>query len=168
MNSHVTETLNKPVTLTPLVAADTLKVEKEGIQFTGARYELIQYDAFENATRLEADISGFGQGDLFGISFAPNAEYAGALTYLFNVDENRVEFYNTDKLFDSDAQSFMDFDFSGRDKIHMTMLISDGVVSLYLDNEIALTARMYRSQGTAWQFFGIESDVRIDNIAAYE
>ena len=168
VNSHITETLDKSVALTALVAADTLKLDGESVQFTGARYERIKYDAFENATRLEADITGLDRGELFGISFAPNAEYAGALTYLFNVAENRVEFYNTPKIFDSDAQSFMDFDFSGRDKIHMTMLISDGVVSLYLDDEIALTARMYRSQGTAWQFFGIESDVRIDNIAAYE
>ena len=61
----------------------------------------------------------------------------------------------------------MDFDFSGKDKIHITLLLSEGVGSLYVDNEIALTARMYRSQGTPWEFFGIRSGVRFENIEFY-
>ena len=90
------------------------------------------------------------------------------VSYIFNVSENTVEFYNSSKLFDSYAQSFMDFDFSGRDRIHLTLLVSDGVACLYVDDEIALTARMYRSQGTNWQFFSIGSDVSVENIEAFE
>jgi len=104
---------------------------------------------------------------MFGISFAPDIENAGSLTYLFNVKENKVEFYNAPDLFNEDAQSFMDFDFSGKDSIHMTLLLSGGVASLYVDDEIALTARMYRSQGTSWEFFGIRSGVSFENIGFY-
>ena len=168
VNHHVTETLNIPVTLTPSLMTDTVKLTGQNIQFSDAKYELVQFEPFENATRLEADVTGFDKGDLFGISFAPNRENAGALTYMFNVAENRVEFYNNPKLFDSDPESFMDFDFSGRDKIHLTLLLSDGVGSLYVNDEIALTARMYRSQGTNWQIFSIGSDVSVENIAAFE
>ena len=168
VNDKITENLSRSVSLVPSLMADTVKYDKGNIQFTGAKYEFFQYEAFENATRLEADITGFKKGDLFGISFAPNMEYAGALTYMFNVDENKVEFYNSPKLFESYAQSFMDYDFTGRDKIHLTLLLSDGVASLYVDNEIALTARMYRSQGTNWQFFSIGSEVTIENIEAFD
>ena len=168
VNDKITENLSRSVSLVPSLMADTVKYDKGNIQFTGSKYEFFQYEAFENATRLEADITGFKKGDLFGISFAPNMEYAGALTYMFNVDENKVEFYNSPKLFESYAQSFMDYDFTGRDKIHLTLLLSDGVASLYVDNEIALTARMYRSQGTNWQFFSIGSEVTIENIEAFD
>jgi beta-fructofuranosidase len=38
---------------------------------------------------------------------------------------------------------------------------------MYVDDEAALTARMYRSQGTNWQLFGIDSTAAFDNLNIY-
>ena len=124
----------------------------------------MQFEPFDTAARVEADINGVSSDSLFGISFAPDIENAGSLTYLFNVKENRIEFYNIPELFDSDPQSFMDFNFKEGEPLHISLLISDGVASLYVNNEIALTARMYQSQGMNWQFFSIKSAVSVDNV----
>lgn len=61
----------------------------------------------------------------------------------------------------------MDFDFSKADTIHMTLLLSDGVASVYVNDELALSARVYRSQGTNWEFYAANSGVRLENVHIY-
>ena len=169
VNKKVLEKMTREIPVQPSAITETAEFSGKNVKFSGNDYEIAKFEPFEWAARAEADITGFKGGDeeLFGISFAPDIENAGSLSYVFNVKENRIEFYNNPELFNVDAQSFVDFDFSGRDSIHMTLLISDGVACLYVDDEVALTARMYRSQGTAWQFFGIKSGVSFENIGLY-
>ena len=104
---------------------------------------------------------------MFGFSFAPDMENVGLMNYVFNIKENRIEFYNTDNIVESDAQSFMDYDFTGKSSVHVTMFIGDGVATIYVDNEVALTARMYRSQGTNWQLLGVNSGVTWSDVSIY-
>jgi len=167
VNEKVVEKLSREMPVKPAALTETAEFSDGNVRFSGNEYEIAQFDPFPGTVRVEADITGFKGEDMFGISFAPDIENAGSLTYLFNVKENKVEFYNAPDLFNEDAQSFMDFDFSGKDSIHMTLLLSGGVASLYVDDEIALTARMYRSQGTSWEFFGIRSGVSFENIGFY-
>ena len=168
VNGKIPEKLNREAPVQPVSMTETVKFSDKNIQLSGAEYEIAQFAPFDTtAVRIEADITGFQGEDLFGISFAPDIENAGSLSYVFNVKENKVEFYNIPDLFNEDAQSFMDFDFSGKDSIHMTLLLSGGVACLYVNDEIALTARMYRSQGTAWEFFGIRSGVCFENVGFY-
>ena len=167
VNEKVIEKVSREMPAQPAAITETASFENGSVQLSGAEYEIAQFEPFSTAARVEADITGWKGEDLFGISFAPDIENAGSLSYVFNIKENRVEFYNTPDLFNEDAQSYMDFDFSGKDRIHMTLLLSGGVASLYVDDTIALTARMYRSQGTPWEFFGIKSGVRFENIHIY-
>jgi beta-fructofuranosidase len=140
----------------------------DGWKFAGDEYELVQFDAFENAGRIEADISGYEDDDKFGIGFAPDFSNVSTLNYVFNVPENRIEFYNTERLMDDDPQSYIDFDFSGRDSIHINIFADAGVVTMYVDDEVALTARMYTSQGSNWQLFGINSTAGFDHFNLYQ
>jgi beta-fructofuranosidase len=90
------------------------------------------------------------------------------MSYVFNPKEGQVAFYNVENVVEEDPQSWMPFDFSGRDKIHVTILIGDGVGCLYVNDELALTARMYHSLGTDWEIFGINAGVTWENIAVYD
>jgi beta-fructofuranosidase len=166
-NEKVVAAMSHALTLEPVLMTDTVTAEENSFRLKGDQYELVQFQALDGTTRLEADVSGWGEEDLFGLAFAPDTENVGAMNYVFHPKENRVEFFNTDNIVEMDAQSFIDFDFSGRDSIHITLLIGDGVATLYLDNEAALTARMYRSQGTNWQIFGVNAGVKWDNVAIF-
>ena len=166
-NEKVVAAMSHALTLEPVLMTDTVTAEENSFRLKGDQYELVQFQALDGTTRLEADVSGWGEEDLFGLAFAPDTENVGAMNYVFHPKENRVEFFNTDNIVEMDAQSFIDFDFSGRDSIHITLLIGDGVATLYLDNEAALTARMYRSQGTNWQIFGVNSGVKWDNVSIF-
>lgn len=166
-NESVEAVMNHQLGETPLKMTDTVSKLSDGYKFAGDQYELVQFESLPDCGRIDADISGFEDDDKFGIAFAPDIDNVGTLNYVFNIPENRIEFYNTDHLMDADAQSYVDFDFSGRDSIHMTLLVNEGVSCMYVDDEAALTARMYRSQGTNWQLFGIDSTAAFDNLNIY-
>ena len=168
VNEKVTAGMKHKLSEVPVKMTKTVKTLDDGFQLSGEQYELVQFEAFTDSGCVEADISGFESDDLFGIAFAPDIENVGTLNYVFNIPENRIEFYNTDQLMEGYAQSYMDYDFSNKDSIHMTMYVDDGVTCLYLDDEVALTARMYRSNGTNWQFFGINAGVTWDNVGIYD
>ena len=167
VNERVKEALSHELPLSPVAMTETVESLENGYQFSGKDYELVQFDTFDNAARVEADITGFDGEGLFGVSFAPDIENVGALNYVFNPKENQIQFYNTPELFDADPESYMDFDFSKTDTIHMTLLLSDGVASVYVNDELALSARVYRSQGTNWEFYAAKSGVRLENVHIY-
>ncbi|MDO4192608.1 MAG: hypothetical protein Q4D24_04850 [Erysipelotrichaceae bacterium] len=167
VNRKVAEKMNHELKIAPEKMTESVKKLSDGYQFGGNLYELVQFEAFDESGRIEADISGYEDDDMFGIAFAPDIENVGALNFVFNIPENRIEFYNTDALIDNDAQSYVDYDFKGKDSLHMNVFVYGGVACLYLDDEVALTARMYRSSGTNWQFFGINSPVEWDNVNIY-
>lgn len=164
VNTKVVDAMSHSADVDPVAMTETVKKLDHGYQFSGESYELVQYEAFDTASRIEAEITGYDNESLFGISYAPDMENAGMLTYLFDVKEGRIGFYNTNTIFDADPQSYMDFDFSSGDPLRINILISDGVATLYVNDEIALTARMYQSQGLNWEFYSIKSDVSFDNI----
>lgn len=167
VNDKIMEIVSRPLSMAPVAMTDTVEAVDNGYKMAGDQYELVQFDMLDGSNRMEADVSGFGAEDLFGIAFSPDVDQVGCLNYIFNVKENRVDFYNTEHIFDNDPQSSVDFDFTGKDSLHLTMLANDGVVCLFIDGEMALTARMYRSQSANWQLIGINSGVTWQNLELY-
>ena len=168
VNESVVSVINHELSAVPTAMTETVQSAEEGWRFSGSGYEVVRFAAPDNTVRIEADLSGIGTEDFFGFSFAPDLEYAGSMSLVFNVKEKRVEFYNVPEIMEADAQSAVDFDFSGRDSVHVTLVMGDGVASLYVADEVVLTARMYRSQGTDWQLFGVNSGAVIKNIHIYD
>lgn len=146
---------------------DTVSDEENSFKLQGDKYEFVQFDRLPGSYRIEADVTDFSEGEKFGIAYNPTDEYVGNMNFVFNVDENTIEFYNTSKLMISDPQSSVDFDYSNKDSIHLTLIGSSSVVSLYVNDEIALTARMYSAQGSFLELFGINSDVKWENVKLY-
>ena len=167
-NEKVLEGLNHAVPQSPLRMTETVEAKDGSYRSAGELFEIIRFEALERSSRIEADISGFGGDGLFGFAFAPDLENVGAMSYVFNPKEGRVEFHNTENLVEDDPQSWMPFDFSGAEKLHVTIFIGDGVASLYLNDTLALTARMYHSLGTDWELFSANAAVTWENVAVYD
>ena len=89
--------------------------------------------------------------------FAPN-----------NAANSRIEFYNTSDIMESTAQSYIDYDIAGCDELQVSILISDGVVVMYVNDEVAFTSRMYLSQGMEWGLFSINSKVNFEATKLYK
>ncbi|MBR6376213.1 MAG: DUF4975 domain-containing protein [Oscillospiraceae bacterium] len=167
-NEQVAAKLSHPQPLNPLRITETIKADKGSYQMAGNQYELVQFDTLDQSTRIDAVISGYGAEARFGFAFAPDADNVGSMSYVFNVPEGRVEFYNQENLVEEEPQSWMDFDFSAGEPLRVTIFAADGVASLYLNDQLALTARMYRSQGTRWQIFSMNSPVTWESIGIYQ
>ena len=45
-----------------------------------------------------------------------------------------------------------------------SIMVADGVVSMYVNGEIAFTTRMYMSQGSDWGVFSIESKAEFTDL----
>ena len=168
VNEKVLAGMNHRAALNVLRITDTVDTKSGSYAMAGKLYEVVRFEALERTSRIEADITGFGTEGLFGFAFAPDVENVGAMSYVFNPKEGRVEFHNTENLVEDDPQSWMPFDFSGVEKLHATILIGDGVASLYLNDRLALTARMYHSLGTDWEIFGANAGVTWENVAVYD
>ncbi len=168
VNEKILAGMNHRTEPVPLRITDTVKIGNGAYTMAGDLYELVRFEALEQTSRIEADISGFDGDGQFGFGFAPDLENVGTLSYVFSPGENLVKFCNTENVVEDDPQSWMEFDFSNQETLHVTILIGDGVATLYLNDELALTARMYRAQGTDWELFGINSGVTWENVAVYD
>ena len=167
-NEKLVANMKHKLNLKPVVMTDSVKSSGSGYQFGGEEYELLQFEAFEGSGRIEAEITGYKEGDKFGIAFAPDIDNVGTLNLLFNLEENTIEFYNTDRLMDGYPQSAVNFDFKNADSLKINVFTDGGVVCMYVNDEVVLTARMYRSSGTNWQLFSVNSAVKFENVGIYD
>lgn len=168
LNSSVRDHMNHACTLEPIKMSASVSSEKSSYQFKGSKYEIVEFDQLLGSYLVNAKITDFAKGEQFGFAFDLNSEEVGNINLVFDVKENKIKFYNTPNLFQEDPQSELDMKLSDMDEINVSMLISDGVVSMYVNDKVAFTARMYLSQGTSWGLFAINSDIKCEKIELYK
>ena len=167
VNEKLLANMNTKLKVKPVKMTETVKSSGNDYQFGGEEYELVQFEGFDDSGRIEAEITGYKEGDKFGIAFAPDIDNVGTLSFLFNLEENTIEFYNNDRIMDGYPQSSIKFDFRNADTLKINVLVDEGVTCLYVNDEVAFTARMYRSVATNWQLFSINSAVKFENVDVY-
>ena len=92
----------------------------------------------------------------------------GRLNIVFDGANGRIDFYNGSNIMERTAQSYVPYDISDKDALDVSMLIADGVVSMYVNDEIAFTARMYLSQASDFGVFGVGSKVHFEDIKIFK
>ena len=147
---------------------ETIQMENDTYVFAGEQYEVIEFQELLGSYLYECTIKNFKNGERFGIAFHTDENAVGALNIIFNIEKNRIEFYNTDNIYKEKPQSEININFENLEEIKLSMLVSDGVVSVYVNEQCAMTARMYASQGTTWGLFGINSKIQCENMKIYK
>lgn len=168
VNTQVKEKMNHELSFKPVKMTESIKMENSNYVFSGNSYESVIFNELLGSYLLECTIKDFKNSGLFGFAFYADENGIGNLNIVFNTRENKVEFYNTDEMEEQNPQSDVEMDFANADELNVTMLIADGIVSVYVNDQCALTARMYASQGTTWGIFGMDSDMRCENVRIYK
>lgn len=168
LNEAIDDKLSKQLELTPLLMTKTVKKDENSYAFAGKEYEVVKFEKLLGSYKLEATFKDFKKNGKFGFTFDMNDDATGNLNVVFDVKNKRIDFYNTNEIYKEDPQTSVDFDFDGVDKVKVRALISDGVVSFYVNGNCALTTRMYQSQGTEWGIFGIKSDFTCEDVNIYK
>lgn len=165
LNSSIAKELNHPLDNNPQQYTESIERKDSSYRFSGKEYEMVRMQKLEGSYLIEADIADYNKDGLFGFAFNPDEEQVGNLNLVFDVKHGEINFYNTNQLYAQDPQTTVDFDFGDCEAIHVSLVISDGVAVMYVNDTVALTARMYMSQGTDWGFFSIESPVSFQNVS---
>lgn len=168
VNKQIKEHMRHKADLTSLLMTETIKNKKNSFTFAGTDYETIGFESFSGSNLLELKIKDFQNGEKFGFAFDTDGQGIGNLNIVFDVKGNKIEFYNTNKLYSEDPQSEFPIDLENTDELNITMLVSGGVVSLYVNDQCAFTARMYASQWTNWGIFGINTAMQCEDIKLYQ
>lgn len=145
------------VTSTTNIGSDPLKFNKEG-------YQVTSFGKIDGLTKIEGTMStsGWFNGQ-FGITFNVIRD-RGRLNIVFDKSNDQVFFYNVplDRIEDFEPQITVNHKIKGDTKF--TIYIDDSVLVMYIDDEIALSTRMYRMQGRTWGIFSDGSNVDFNEL----
>lgn len=168
LNEQVKEKMSKELTLKPVNMTKTVRNKKGSYTFAGKQYESIEFKELCGSYLLEGTIKNFANSERFGFTFNADENGVGNLNLVFHVKENKIAFYNTNEIEQGKPQSEIPMDFTNIDELSVSILLADGVASMYVNNQCALTARMYASQGNKWGIFGNNSDIQLENVRIFK
>ena len=168
VNPKLEELLSNELAVKPLKKSETAVFENGKISFSGHEYEMAGFKNLLGSYLIKTTIKDFDKDGMFGFCFDTNEENVGNLNIIFNGPNKRIEFYNGSNIMERSAQSYVTYDISDKDELGVSLFVADGVVAMYVNDEIAFTTRMYMSQGGDFGVFGINSKVSFDDLKAYK
>ncbi|WP_024866299.1 glycoside hydrolase family 32 protein [Butyrivibrio sp. FCS014] len=168
LNPAVEKMLSNEIAVSPTQMTETATFEEGDISFSGEEYEVACFKELMGSYLIKTTVKDFDKEGMFGFCFNTNEEKVGRLNIIFNAATGRIEFYNGANIMERSAQSYVEYDIAGKDKLDVSMLVADGVVSMYVNGEIAFTTRMYMSQGSDWGVFGIGSKAVFGNLKVFK
>ena len=168
LNPSIEQALNNEIDLAPTKLTETSRFEDGTVSFAGEEYEVAVFKNILGSYLLKTTIKDFDKEGMFGFCFNTNDENVGRLNIIFNAGNNRIEFYNDTNIMERSAQSYVDYAISEKDELKISMLIADGVVTMYVNDEIAFTTRMYLSQGSEWGVFSVSSEASFEDMKLYK
>ena len=168
MVSEIEASMTNGLSVVPEKLTESIKESDGNLQFSGQDYEVATYKKLMGSYVVNAKIIDFDENGMFGFAFNLDQENVGKLNIVFNAANKRIEFYNTDNIMTEIPQSYVDYDFGGEDALDIKMIIADGVVSMYVNDEIAFTERMYLSQGMDWGIFSIKSKLSVEDLKIFK
>lgn len=125
----------------------------------------------KNITRFEFDVDIQGLEGSFGLSFNTVSNHIlSDLLISFDIKKNQVGFYNMAKNFKDygSAQVVVPYLFKLNTTLHVDGIIDGEILTLYVDEVIALSTRMYAMPETSFSFFGNQADIKMKDVYFYE
>ena len=168
LNPEVEALLSNEIETTPVKMAESASFEDGNISFAGDKYEMAGFKELSGSYLFRTTIRDFDKDGMFGFCFNTNEESVGRLNIIFDGANGRIDFYNGSNIMERTAQSYVPYDIADKEELDVSMLIADGVVSMYVNDEIAFTARMYLSQASDFGVFSVGSKARFENIRIFK
>lgn len=168
VNTRVKEKMSTQLSFSPMRMTGSVSASDNTYAFSGNQYEFVEFNRLLGSYRIETKITDFKDSEKFGFAFNIGDDGVGYLNLAFDIKNNKIAFYNTNELYQEDPQSEIHMDFSEIDELDVTILVADGVVSMYVNDQCAMTARMYSSQGTPWGLFAINGKVQFADVQIYK
>lgn len=142
------------------------------LSFKDNEQKAYKVEAFgENVTRISLTLnSKYQKGDC-GLTFNTTAnDTLGMCTLAFNFRKRSVEYYNNVSGFGNmgTAQVTVPYSFATGKDIPVDIVIDGQIITVYVDDTIALTTRILDMPGNEFSFYGNQCSAAIKEISFYE
>jgi beta-fructofuranosidase len=172
--SQVTEKINHPQ-LIEIQSTNISNATKDKITMTPAnQYQYVVFNKLTGISRIEGLLNISSIQGYFGLFFDYRQDES-SYHYDFNLNTNLLSFYrgNFTQRNNENRYTTNSF-FNTSDRLKFTLLFEEtndnygSIVTLYIEGQIANTARMFRVDQTNFGFYSLNSDVVISNLVRYK
>ena len=156
----VVNKINHYINLNEVNKTQTITKTNNNYSFSGNGYESVTFSEINGTNKITGKINTKSKSNKFGFMFNTGENGKAPLNIVFNHELGRLEFYNasTDGSL-GQLQSTKPITVADNATLDFTILINDSVAVLYVNNQAALSTRMYNMQNHKWGIFSIDSNV---------
>ena len=125
----------------------------------------------DNVTKIEFKINASSLSGKVGLTFNTSViDRLSDLVISFNLSENTLTYHNKAKSFNDfgNAQIVVPYKFEANKDINVKAIIDGEIITVYLDETICLTTRIYQMPNKCFSFFGAATDTALKEIKFYE
>lgn len=148
----------------PPQVTSTTSTTNEPFKFKKGEYQTSSFGKIDGITKIEGNIQTSGSHNKqFGIAFNMIKD-RGRLNIVFDKSKDKVFFYNValDRIAYYEPQIVINHNI--KDNTKFSIYIDDSVMVMYIDDEIAMSTRMYHMQGRHWGIFSNDSHVEFSDL----
>jgi beta-fructofuranosidase len=143
---------------------NTTSVSGNAYKFEKGEYQITTFGKINGITKIEGIITTNGWNNKqFGITFNVIND-RGRLNLVFDKNKDKIYFYNVALDLTKDFKPQIELDHEITDNTKFTIIIDDSVLVMYVDDEIALSTRMYRLQGRHWGIFSKDTNAEFKKL----
>ena len=160
------ERLRKAEKLTPLTQSGNVTAADRDYHFSGNGYADVVMPKLNGIRKITGRFTPSGQQGKFGLMFNVGPQQTGSLNLVFDQAKQQVAFYNTDtaKINKANPELAVPVSLQPGESYNFTLLIDDTVAVLYVNDQMALSTRMYALPEHQWGIFSVDSDVVLSEL----
>lgn len=152
-----------------------IKASLKQIQFfNDNQYQYVLFNELDGISIIEGYLDIKSIGGYFGLFF-DYREGEASYHYDFNLGNKSISFYRSDYTKRDLVNRYTKTDFyNSSNQLKFTLLFEESIdadgsiVTLYIENQLAHTARMFRVEASNFGFYGLNSEVTISNLKKYK
>lgn len=165
----VVEKLSKQKTIQPVSSTDGVTINGDNYTFSGDGLQSVVMPAIDEATKITGHFTvQEGQG-VFGMMFNVGPEQTGTLNLVFDPQNKEVAFYNNDTARIGTKKKVkkevaVPVEMKAGNSYDFTLLLDESVAVLYINDQMALSTRMYGMPDHQWGVFSTNAAVTLSNL----
>lgn len=162
----VTQHMQKQELLQPITQSKGMTVSGGTYTSKGKGFENVVMPKLSGIRKITGRFTPKTQQGRFGLMFNVGPNQTGSLNLVFDPENQRVAFYNTDTFCVDKAKPELSVPIKLKlgESYDFTLLIDDTVAVLYINNQMALSTRMYALPEHQWGVFSVDGAVSLTDL----
>lgn len=170
VNENIAKKLTTEINPNPISKTSSTKLENNNFYFNNDSFEFVEFDKILGINRIEGNIKINSMQGNIGFMFGLDKNKEGKVNIVLDPQNNQIKTYNvpTSKIDKSNYESVVSFNFKEVREIKYTILIDKSVLTLYLNDKVVISTRIFNMPKKNWGIFSIKNDSEFLNLKMYK